>query len=67
MCVAFMGRVTSLDGQTAVVDCKGAKIKARRDLVDVSVGDNVMVHAGYVMQRVSDADMQLLDELTQEI
>lgn len=58
-----MGRVVSVDGKNAVVDCGGAKIKARRDLVEVSAGDNVMVHAGYVMQRVTDSDMDLIREI----
>ena len=39
MCVAFMGRVESIDDKIAVVNCGGAKIKARRDLVNISVGD----------------------------
>ncbi|MBQ8940384.1 MAG: HypC/HybG/HupF family hydrogenase formation chaperone [Firmicutes bacterium] len=63
MCVAFMGRVESIDDKIAVVNCGGAKIKARRDLVNISVGDCVMVHAGYVMQRVSDEDIALMEEL----
>ena len=62
MCVAFMGKVVELDDKIAVVNCGGAKIKARRDLVDISVGDSVMVHAGYVMQRVTDEDIKLMEE-----
>ncbi len=63
MCVAFMGKVVELDAKIAVVNCGGAKIKARRDLVDISVGDSVMVHAGYVMQRVTDEDIKLTEEI----
>ena len=63
MCVAIMGRVASFDDKTAVIECKGAKVKVRRDFVDISVGDLVMVHAGYVMQRVTEEDAELMAEV----
>lgn len=65
MCVAIMGRVTAVDGRNAVIDCRGAKIRARRDLVDIAVGELVMVHAGYIMQRVTEEDAALAEELLQ--
>ena len=65
MCVAIMGRVAELDEKNAVVDYHGAKIKARRDLVDVNIGDKVLVHAGCIIQKVSDEDSRLMDEMNE--
>ncbi len=65
MCVAVMGRVVSFDDKNAVIECKGAKIKVRRDFVDISEGDFVMVHAGYVMQRVTSEDISLMEEIAE--
>ena len=65
MCVAIMGRVVSFDDKNAVIECKGARIKVRRDFVDISEGDFVMVHAGYVMQRVTEEDFSLMSQLSQ--
>jgi len=67
MCVAVPGRVESVEGQTAVVDVGGATVKARLDLVpEVSVGEYVLVHAGFAIETVDEASAleirALLDE-----
>ncbi len=56
MCVAVPGRVESVDGLTAVVDVGGATVKARVDLVpEVTVGEYVLVHAGFALETVNEA------------
>ena len=67
MCVAIIGRVAELDEKNAVVDHHGAKVKARRDLVDVNIGDKVLVHAGCVIQKVSEEDSRLMEEIDELI
>ena len=63
MCVAVMGKVLSLDDKTAVIEYKGARIKARRDFVDISAGDLVMVHAGCVMQKITREDAEIMAQM----
>ena len=54
MCLATPMRVTVIDGQVARVESGGVAIDAGLDLVDdVAVGDYVIVHAGYAIQRLS--------------
>ena len=67
MCVAFPGRVLSLEGQDALVDFRGSRRKARLGLTEVKVGDRVLVHAGCVLQVVSDEEADEMDALFDEI
>lgn len=55
MCLAVPAEVKSIEGHTATVDYGGVKRKANVSLVDVKVGDYVIVHAGYAIQ-VLDKD-----------
>lgn len=53
MCLAIPGKVLSLEGTTAVVDYgDGTTRRADVSLVDVAVGDYVIVHAGFAIQTV---------------
>ena len=55
MCVALPGTVLEVKDATAVVDFSGNKVNARAGLVDVQAGDRVLVHAGCILQKVSQA------------
>ena len=63
MCVALPGKVIEINGRDAVVDFSGNQVTARAGLVDVKVGDFVLVHAGCVIQKVSQQDMEDLKSL----
>ncbi len=63
MCVALPGKVIEIKGRDAVVDFNGNQVTARAGLVDVKVGDYVLVHAGCVIQKVSQQDMEDLENL----
>jgi hydrogenase expression/formation protein HypC len=54
MCLAIPSRVVSIDGMNAVVDVCGARRAANVMLLpeEVAVGDYVLVHAGFAMQKV---------------
>lgn len=54
MCLAIPSRIVSSDGFTAIVDVCGARREANLMLLpeEVAVGDFVLVHAGFAMQRV---------------
>jgi len=65
MCVALPGKVIEIKERDAVVDFNGNQVTARAGLVDVKVGDFVLVHAGCVIQKVTQQDMEDLQELNQ--
>ena len=62
MCVAIPGKVTKLDGTKATVDFSGNIVNAEAGLVDVKVGDMVLVHAGCIIQTM---DKDLADEMVE--
>ncbi|SFB67128.1 HypC/HybG/HupF family hydrogenase formation chaperone [Butyrivibrio sp. YAB3001] len=62
MCVAIPGKVISLEDKKATVDFNGNIVVADAGLVDVSIGDRVLVHAGCIIQKMDD---ELADEITE--
>ncbi len=57
MCVAVPGRVESIEDVVAVVDVGGATVRTRIDLVpDVTVGEYVLVHAGFALDKLDEED-----------
>ena len=67
MCVALPGKVIEIKERDAVVDFNGNQVTARAGLVDVKVGDYVLVHAGCVIQKVSQQDMEELKNLKEQM
>lgn len=67
MCVALPGKVMELQGADALVDFNGNQVKARAGLVDVQVGDYVLVHAGCILQKVSTEEADNLNALMDEV
>ena len=63
MCVALPGKVIEIKGRDAVVDFSGNQVTARAGLVDVTVGDYVLVHAGCVIQKVTQQEMEEMKNL----
>lgn len=61
MCIAFPGRIISIDEDNfAVIDIGGARREVCLDIVDepVAVGDFVISHAGYAVHRIDPADAE---------
>lgn len=52
MCLAIPGRVVSIKGNRAVVDYGGTTTETNISLVSPSVGDYVIVHAGFAIERL---------------
>ncbi|MBQ7424686.1 MAG: HypC/HybG/HupF family hydrogenase formation chaperone [Lachnospiraceae bacterium] len=67
MCVALPGRVIELNGTKASVDFSGNIVNAEAGLVNVKVGDRVLVHAGCIIQTMDDCMADELEELFREI
>lgn len=67
MCVALPGTVVEVKGRRAVVDFSGNRVEARAGLVDIAPGDRVLVHAGCILQKVSEEEAGELEQLFKEL
>ncbi|MCR5625322.1 MAG: HypC/HybG/HupF family hydrogenase formation chaperone [Lachnospiraceae bacterium] len=68
MCVALPGIVRKInDNGTAEVDFNGNYVNAVLGLVHAKVNDKVLVHAGCILQVISDKEADDLNELFDEI
>lgn len=57
MCIAFPGKILSIDADNfAVIEISGTRREVSLDIVDepVTVGDYVICHAGYAIQRIDE-------------
>lgn len=69
MCVALPGRVLKMNESegTATVDFNGNTVEARSGLVDVKPGDRVLVHAGCILQKVTENEGDEMDDIFKEL
>ena len=59
MCLAIPGRVIELSGETARVSIEGLEVEAGIAISEeIEVGDYVIVHAGFVLQKMSAAEAE---------
>jgi hydrogenase expression/formation protein HypC len=57
MCLALPMRITAIDGQLATIVAEGVQQRASIVLVpDAAIGDYVLVHAGYAISVIDEAD-----------
>ncbi len=52
MCVAYPGRVMSINGTHGMVDFSGTEVPVNLAMVRAKIGDYVLVHAGMAIQIV---------------
>lgn len=69
MCLAIPLKVTEVNGNDAMAEIEGVKRKIRIDFVkDVKVGDYVIVHAGFALEKLdpeqAKKNMELIKEVT---
>ena len=50
MCLAVPGKIEKIKDNVGVVDFNGVK-RRRLDLVDVKIGDYVIVHTGFAIEK----------------
>lgn len=68
MCVALPGTVKEItDKRYAMVDFSGNLLKAASGLVDIKPGDRVLVHAGCIIQKISETEAAEMEELFKEL
>jgi len=59
MCLSIPGKVVSLNGNTAEVDVGGTITRAQTDLLEnVKVGDYLLVHTGFAIQKYDKKDAE---------
>ena len=70
MCITIPMRVVSVEGCSCSCEALGVYREVRLDLLDreVAAGDFVLIHAGYALHAMSEADARatwdLFDEIT---
>jgi hydrogenase expression/formation protein HypC len=68
MCLAVPGRIVEIDGTNARVDFGGVTRDADLTLVpDASTGDYVLVHAGFAIERLDEAEAEETLKLFREL
>jgi hydrogenase expression/formation protein HypC len=68
MCLAIPARITGIDNQMATIDMEGAQREVSLLLLDdARIGDYVIVHAGFAIHRIDEAEamesLKLLREM----
>lgn len=59
MCLGIPGKVIATDGLTATVDVGGSRKEASLMLLDeVDLGDYVIVHAGFAIEKVDEKEAE---------
>ncbi|MBN1432804.1 MAG: HypC/HybG/HupF family hydrogenase formation chaperone [Methanomicrobiaceae archaeon] len=68
MCIAIPAEVLEIkDGNVAVVDYGDLQQEVRIDLVDVEVGEFVLVHVGFAIQKLSREDALQTRQIFKEV
>ena len=68
MCLSIPARIVSIDGNMAEVSAGGAIFKAGLHMIEnVIVGDYILLHAGFAIQKISESEaeetLKLLEEM----
>lgn len=63
MCLAIPGKIISINKDNAIVFFDGIKKNANISLVDVKVGDWVMVHAGFAIEKIEKNEADEINSL----
>ena len=59
MCIGVPGKIVELEEEWAVVDLGGLKRKVGTQLAeDLELGDYVLIHAGYIIQKIDEQEDQ---------
>jgi len=66
MCLAVPVKIINkIDDQNVRVESRGVRFEASTMLIkDVNIGEYVLVHAGFIIQKISKKDAEELIELT---
>ena len=56
MCLAYPGKIESINGDKAVVNFSGVKKEVNMFFTTAKVGEYVIVHAGFAIQKLTDEE-----------
>ncbi len=58
MCLAIPGKIIKINSQLATVEFRGVQKEINISIVDVKVGDYVMVHAGFAIEKMENENVK---------
>ncbi|MCL1927040.1 MAG: HypC/HybG/HupF family hydrogenase formation chaperone [Syntrophorhabdaceae bacterium] len=68
MCLAIPAKILSLNGTSAMIDLAGTQREASVMLLeDAAVGDWILLHAGFAIEKITEEDAQQTLELLRSI
>jgi hydrogenase expression/formation protein HypC len=67
MCLAVPGKVTSIEGNQADVEFGGVLRKVNVSLVEATIGEWVVVHAGFAIEKMDEEEAKETLELWNEL
>ena len=67
MCLAVPGKIMSIEGKDAQIDFGGVMREANISMVQVGVGDYVIVHAGFAIQVIDEDEAKETIQLWEEM
>jgi len=67
MCLGVPVRITEISGSRAVGEIGGVKREIDISFVDVEVGDYVILHAGFAIQRLDEREAEETLKLLREM
>lgn len=68
MCLGIPGRIINITGATAVIDVAGARKTVSVALLDgAAVGEYVIVHAGYAIEKIDKSKAEETLRLISEV
>jgi len=59
MCLAIPGKIVEINGENAIADFRGIRKEINISLVSAKIGDYVMVHAGFAIEKVHPEDSRI--------
>ncbi|MBN1158273.1 MAG: HypC/HybG/HupF family hydrogenase formation chaperone [Bacteroidales bacterium] len=71
MCLSIPAKILEIDGDSATASVGGAVVRTSLQLLDdVQVGDYVLIHTGFALQKISEEEaletIRIIEELQQD-
>ncbi len=68
MCVALPCKLIEIEGNRGIAEIGGSQVNTRLDMLpDAQLGDYVLVHAGFAIEKVDEEEarrtLEMLDEI----
>ena len=67
MCLAVPMRIVKIDGNTAIAESRGVETRVNISLMtDIEIDDTVIIHAGFVIEKLSPKEAGEIDGIWNE-